>query len=210
MIADDPKSTEIIKPLVVGKNIRAWQINYQDTWLILTKRGINIDAYPAIKNHLAKWQAELMPQKTGKESQGRSRGDYKWYELQASPSDTERFEKAKIVYPDIAKEPRFAFDTTGSYANDTTFVIPIDDLYLLGVLNSSSVKDFFIEVGAQVRGGYLRFKRQYVEKIPIPHASTTEREAISKLVQKCLDAKGIGYEVWEKEINNRVTALYGL
>lgn len=31
-----------------------------------------------------------------------------------------------------------------------------------------------------------------------------------KLVQKCLDAKGVNCEVWEKEIGDRVAALYGL
>jgi hypothetical protein len=53
-------------------------------------------------------------------------------------------------------------------------------------------------------------EERYMSKIPIPNASTTEREAISKLVQKCLDAKGVGCEEWEKEIDDRVAALYGL
>jgi predicted kinase len=49
-----------------------------------------------------------------------------------------------------------------------------------------------------------------MSKIPIPSTSTSEREAISKLVQKCLDAKGVNCEAWEKEIDQRVAALYGL
>ncbi|MEH2117676.1 hypothetical protein [Nostoc sp.] len=53
-------------------------------------------------------------------------------------------------------------------------------------------------------------KSFYVEQIPIPNASTREREAISQLVKKCLDAKGINCEIWEKEIDERVAALYGL
>ena len=47
-------------------------------------------------------------------------------------------------------------------------------------------------------------------KLPIPIASANEKEAISKLVQNCLDAKGIECETWEREINERVAALYGL
>ena len=57
-----------------------------------------------------------------------------------------------------------------------------NDLYLLGVLNSLSVYKYFIEIGAQVRGGYLRFKLQCVEQIPIPEASDSEKETISRLV----------------------------
>ncbi|MBW4570169.1 MAG: hypothetical protein KME31_19700 [Tolypothrix carrinoi HA7290-LM1] len=44
----------------------------------------------------------------------------------------------------------------------------------------------------------------------LDNASTTERETISKLVQKCLDAKGVNCEAWEKEISDRVASLYGL
>ncbi len=49
-----------------------------------------------------------------------------------------------------------------------------------------------------------------MNKIPIPIASDSEKEAISKLVQKCLDAQGVDCEAWEKEIDDRVAALYGL
>jgi hypothetical protein len=135
----------------------------------------------------------------------------RWYELQQPQKRyISAFLKPKIVFPDISKKPRFALDNTGAYTNDTSFIIPTNDLYLLGVLNSSTVEMFFIEVGAQIRGNYLRFKRQYVEKIPIPNATKKEKETISKLVQKCLDAKGENCEQWEKEIDEKVAALYGL
>ncbi len=55
-----------------------------------------------------------------------------------------------------------------------------------------------------------RFIRQYVEKIPIPTASAADRSAIAALAQKCLDARGVGCETWEKEIDERVAGLYGL
>ena len=89
-------------------------------------------------------------------------------------------------------------------------VIPLADLYLLGVLNSSTAKQFFEDISIQRNGNYLEFKPIYVSQISIPNASNTEREAISKLVQKCLDAKGVNCEIWEKEIDERVAALYGL
>ena len=89
-------------------------------------------------------------------------------------------------------------------------VIPLLDFYLLGILNSNSSKQFFEDISIQRNGNYLEFKPIYVSQLPIPNASATEREAISQLVLKCLDAKGIGCEAWEKEIDERVTALYGL
>ncbi len=210
LISQDPKSDEIIKPFAVGKDVRKWTVDYKDRWLIFTRRGIKIDKYPAIKEHLSQWKPELTPKKTGQEKLGRKPGPYKWYEIQDNVAYHATFERPKIVFPDIAKRPRFAFDATGSYVGDTTFVAVVEDLYLLGLLNSSAVEDFFIELGATVRGGYLRFKDQYVQQIPIPDASAADRDAIASLVQKCLDAKGVGCEEWEREIDERVAKLYGL
>jgi hypothetical protein len=34
--------------------------------------------------------------------------------------------------------------------------------------------------------------------------------SIAELVQKCLDAEGVGCKEWEAEIDERVAALYGL
>jgi hypothetical protein len=56
----------------------------------------------------------------------------------------------------------------------------------------------------------LELRAIYVSRIPIPDAPTSERRAISPYVQECLDAKGVGCERWEQEINERVAALYGL
>jgi adenine-specific DNA-methyltransferase len=44
----------------------------------------------------------------------------------------------------------------------------------------------------------------------IPTTSEPDRLAIEALVQKCLDAKGVGVLEWEAEIDDRVAHLYGL
>jgi hypothetical protein len=49
-----------------------------------------------------------------------------------------------------------------------------------------------------------------LQNTPIPDASASDRKAIGTLAQKCLDAAGVGCEAWEKEIDERVSALYGL
>ncbi len=218
LIAQDSKSTEIIKPLAIGDDVRKWCINYKDKWLIFTRRGINIDAYPAIKTYLAQWRTELEPKprnwSNSSKWEGRKSGSYKWYEIQDEVAYYAAFDKPKIVYPVIAKESRFALDTKGAFTNDKAFIITVPDLYLLGVLNSSSIwkylKNLCSVLGDADKGGRLELRAIYISKIPIPNASTTEREAISQLVQKCLDAKGVNCEAWEKEISDRVAALYGL
>ena len=69
---------------------------------------------------------------------------------------------------------------------------------------------FAAVLGDAQKHGRIRLKRQYIAKIPIPPASESEKEPIIKLVQTCLDAKGVNCEEWEKEIDERVAALYGL
>jgi type I restriction-modification system DNA methylase subunit len=204
VIAGDPKSDEIIKPLVVGDDVRRWRANFRDRWLIVTPVGIDIKRYPAVFKHLKQWQPEL--------EQRWDKGDH-WWELR--PCDYyAAFDKPKIIYPDIAKEPRFAFDDKGLCVNNTTYFLAVHDLYLLGVLNSRTMWDYakqrFSVLGDASDGGRLRFFRQFVRTLPIPDASSRDRAAISTLVQKCVDAKGIGCEKWEKEIDERVAALYGL
>ena len=200
LISQDARSAEIIKPLAVGKDVRRWVIDNKGRWLIVTKIGVDMTRYPAIMQRLCQWETEL--QKRG------DQGEH-WWELRSCAYYAE-FDKPKIIYPDIALEPRFAFDKTGTFLGNTGYFFASDDLFVLGVLNSRAVTDYYIEKSAQVRGGYLRFFSQYVERIPIPSASEAERQAIAALVQKCLDAKGVECQTWESEINARVEALYGL
>jgi hypothetical protein len=201
LVAKSPKSTEIIKQLIVGRDIRKWYVDYQDKHLLYMYHGINTKELTSVVEHLQLYRQQLEERATRQE----------WYELQQPQLRyTSFYKQPKIIYPIIANKPRFAFDTTGSFINDKAFIIPVYDLCLLGILNSSYVWEYLNSICSKLRGGDLELRHIYISKIPIPNASTTEREAISKLVQKCLDAKGADCEAWEKEIDDRVAALYGL
>jgi type I restriction-modification system DNA methylase subunit len=203
LIFEDPASEEIIKPLAVGDDVRKWRTKDKGKWLIVTKIGIDIAKYPAIFNHLQKWQSQL--------EKRCDQGNH-WWELRACAYYS-AFDQPKIIYPDIAKESRFTFDNNGKYLGNTSYFIPVNNLYLLGVLNSSYVWNFCKEncsvMGDAAKNGRLRLFRDFMKIIPIPHVSEIEQKQISKLVQKCLDAKGVGCEKWEREIDILVGRLYG-
>lgn len=186
LIAQDPKNTEIIKPLAVGDDVRKWHIRDSDKWLIFTRRGIDINQYPAIKNHLEQWRDDLSPKQSSSDAKGRKPGRYKWYEIQDDIAYYQAFEKPKIIYPDIAKESRFAFDAEQHYLGNTIYFIAKNDLFLLAVLNSSIIwtycKETLTVLGDADKGGRLRFFRQFVEKIPIPPASDRDKAEIENLV----------------------------
>ncbi|MEP7340642.1 MAG: DNA methyltransferase [Acidobacteriota bacterium] len=171
LIAEDSKSSQVIKPLLQGEDVRRWHITPKDRWLIFTRRGINIDAYPAIKNHLAHWKAELTPKQSREQIKGRKPGRYQWYEIQDDVAYYEIFESPKIIFPDIAKEPRFYLDKTNTYLANTGYALGTDDTYLLGILNSKlfwfAISNISIPFG--VRAGKFRYRLiyQYMEKVPI-------------------------------------------
>ncbi|OUL27441.1 TaqI-like C-terminal specificity domain-containing protein [Nostoc sp. 106C] len=205
LITQDPKSAEIIKPLTVGDDIRKWRVNYKDKWFIYSPWNLKIDNYPAVKNHLTQWVQELKARPECRE------GRYNWWCMARYGAEyVDAFNQPKIIYPVIAKESRFALDTKGAFTNDKAFIIPIPELYLLGILNSSIIWEYLKSQCSELLGKSLELRSIYMNKIPIPNASTTDRQVISKLVQKCLDAKGLECEAWEKEIDERVAALYGL
>lgn len=114
--------------------------------------------YPILTNHLKPFE---------KRAKKRSdQGNY-WWELRACDYYKE-FEKPKIVYPEIATEGRFTIDIENTYFDMTSFIIGSDSEELLGVLNSKLISFIFGEISSEIRGGFLRWKRQYVYNLPIP------------------------------------------
>ena len=107
LIEEDPKSAEVIKPFLAGRDIKRYQQPVSDKYLIFTRRGINIDGYPAIKNHLLHYNDRLMPKPAdwkGESWKGRKPGLYKWYEIQDTIDYWREFEKPKILWPGISKK----------------------------------------------------------------------------------------------------------
>lgn len=59
LIAEDPKSAEIIRPILRGRDIKRYAVDFKDKWLIASHNGftregrrippINIEHYPAVK-----------------------------------------------------------------------------------------------------------------------------------------------------------------
>ena len=61
LISRDKRSAELIKPLLGGENIKHYFVEPPDLWLIFTRRGVDINRYPAIREHLVKYKADLTP-----------------------------------------------------------------------------------------------------------------------------------------------------
>ena len=185
LILEDPKSEEIIKPFLAGRDIKRYARLEADKYVIFTRRGIDIDRYPAVKKHLLNFKQRLAPRPnsfTG-DWPGRKPGNYQWYEIQDTVDYFKEFETNKIIIPSIVKSASYTYDTEGIYSNDKTSIVPCEDLFLLGILNSK-VADYFLHSIASTRaGGYFEYKPMYVSQIPIADNSEFHDQISSKVKQ---------------------------
>ena len=218
LIAEHPSSNEVLKPFLRGRDVRRWQLNYQDLWLIFIRRGADIDNYPAIKRHLSQYRKQLEPGPkdwpVNKPWPGRKAGPYKWYEIQDNIAYWQEFEQSKIIYPDIYQHQSFTIDTAGFYCGNTCYFIPTEETWLCGLLNARSVAWFYSLVSNRLGGGALRGFSDYIKQIPIPNATTTQKISISQLVDQILAAKRTNPDAdvfeLENEIDQIVYSLYDL
>jgi hypothetical protein len=234
LIAEDARSAELIKPFLAGRDIKRYEQPRSDKYLIFTRHGLYIDDYPAIKQYLNQFKERLTPKPrnwTGKDWKGRKPGAYEWYEIQDTIDYHAEFEKPKIFWPEIAGSARFTFDESGYYANNKTYLIPLADLYLLGLLNSSSLRLFIHSVCTDLQGNSFNFSEVFVERTPVrptdfsDPADVARHDRLVELVQSMLDlhrhlsipgpehertllARRI--EATDRQIDRLVYELYGL
>jgi methylase of polypeptide subunit release factors len=180
LIAQDPASEALIKPFLVGRDVKRYTPPKSDKYLIFPYRGMNIDDYPAIKAHLERYKNRLMPKPKGHVGAwgGRSSTGHEWYELQAPSAYWQEFEKPKIVFPDISTVGNFTIDNNGLYPDMTCFFIPTNSSYLLALLNSKVVRFYTKRISSEIRGGFLRWKKQYIVQLPIPRIDETKAEEV--------------------------------
>ncbi len=180
LIAEHPTSADILKPFLHGRNIRRWQVARPDSWLIFTCRRIEINRYPAIRKHLEKYRSSL----------SKRAGKQKWYELPVTKRDAEHFTKTKLVCPNTYDHQTFAVDTDGFYCGDTCYVIPTEETWLCGLLNSRVVEWFYSQESKQLTGDYLKARSRYMKEIPIPDLTTTQKSQIGKIVDYLIYLQG--------------------
>jgi len=172
LITEDPKSAELIKPFLAGRDLKRYQPPCSEQYLILIPKGWTNqksggvkDAWKWLQNNYPGVASHLKP--FSEKAQKRyDKGEY-WWELRACDYYAE-FEKPKIMLPDISMRGNFTMDTEGDcYCVNTAYIISNAEKYLCGILNSTLLTFFYRNIASTYRGGYLRFIYQYVAKLPI-------------------------------------------
>lgn len=212
LVAENPKSIEIIKPILRGRDLEKYNFNFQNFYLINSHNGlkrknierINVEKdYPNVYEYLS----SFLPKVEERQDQGEH-----WSNLR-NCAYLEDFQKPKIVWGEISDKPKFAFDDSNYFAEATTFLMTGKNLkYLLAILNSKVSEWYFNQISTTTGMGTNRWKKYKIELLPIKDISEKQQEPIVKLVDKILIANKSSEDTTELEnkIDELVYKLYDL
>lgn len=201
LVEEDPRSAEVIKPWLRGKDIKRWKADSSGLYIIFANRGIDIDCYPAIEAHLRWFRNDLEKRATAHL--------HPWYELQQPQEGIyQEFSAHKIIINNVLKFPSFSYDTSGAFAGNACFFMVPPSPAVAAVLNSSIGSSLLIRQCTLLQNGYIQVFIQFLEQLPIPHLSQEIDQKLSKHVETL--ASDANAPDIESEIDSLVFDAYGL
>ena len=211
LVARDPKSADVLKPVLRGRDIRRFMADWAGYWLIDTHNGyegvpaVDVDEYPAVKEHLAGFYARL----ERRYDKGRTP-----YNLR-NCAYHEDFSKEKLIFMDLTDQGRFGYDNDGLLCVNTAFILTGTSVkYLCAVLNSVLITWFMGNSALNSGMGTTRWIRSTVERIPIPKITADKQRPLITLVERIIAAKAANPSAdtlpLETKLDTIVHTLYGL
>ena len=223
LIAADPKSAAIIKPILRGKDIRRWRPRWPGLWLIYSHIGVAENDYPAIRSHLLPFRQKLLARRGGANPKT-GKVPYNWWQLQVDYYKSgayKRFEREKLFWSDLTEEGRFAhWNQDEVFCLNSAYALSIPNGsghtigYLCATLNSRLVTWFIKRTALNSGMGVPRWIRSTVEQIPIPSLTPADRLPFANTTNRILRAVETNSDAdlssLEDELNRHVYDLYGL
>ena len=202
LLKEDPKSAEIIRPILRGRDIKRYGYNFAETYVILAYYGsykILEKEYPAVYKHLLQYERQLKSRgqcrytSSGKISNNIDfQGQHHWLELDNNLSlqKLEDFYKQKIIWGEISDKTKFAIDLEGKFFNEATTFLMVGKslLFLVGYLNSKVSEYFFSKIGTTTGVGTVRWKKFTIEQLLVPRLNNDDQMTIEKLVLKIISS----------------------
>ena len=202
LITADAKSAELIKPMVRGRDISAYSItDYEYLIGTFPSLKLEIENYPAIKEHLLSFGYDRLKQTGDKGSRKKTRGN--WFETQDSINYYNEFAKPKIIYPNMTSTFPFMLDETGMLANQKCFILTTKDdsislQFLNAVFNSSIAKLWIWYKCPELQGGTREISKVYFEHFPVPIANKEQSDMVAKQSTKCSELTLKSFNVIQK------------
>ena len=206
LIAADPKSAELIRPILRGKDVKRYSYAFADLWLITTHNGIksknippiHVEDYPAIHKHLDDYYPQLIKRA--------DKGDTP-YNLRNCVYMNEFF-KQKIVYREISDNMNACMVESGIMLNNKCYIITGEHLiYILSFLNSTLFKKIILPEVNTVGGKGEAF----LSRISLVRPSKEVEEKIHELYHKRIETTStLDVEKIDRCVDETFCSLYGL
>jgi len=234
LVAEDINSDKLIRPLLLGRNVRPYYEPIINNYLIIIPKGFTIrrnldpidpnylkepvprysnmeydDAWVWFRSNFPAISSYLLPHKEKAEARI-DKGDF-WWELRACDY-YDKFEHPKILYQVFQVKPCFIYDDKGMYCNNSMWIIPSDDKVLLGIINSKMGWWLISKYCTAIQNGYQLIWK-YFGQIPIPNESKKNTNIEAKVEQTINIKKSdpaANTTALEAEIDRLVYELYGL
>ena len=218
LVEEDPRSAELIKPWLRGRDIKRWRAEPAGQYVIAIQnsgdsgsvnawdeagskeaaKDILRETYPAIHDHLSWFEQKLRTRQ--------DQGKY-WWELRPCAYYHE-FAYPKIVFNRFINSASFAYDITGSYHNDACYMVVPPSPSLAALVNSTLGWWLLLHLCTALQNGYIQVFVQFLEQMPIPSLSEDIEQILSHHVQSL--ASGTDAPDIELEIDSLVFHAYGL
>ena len=177
LLGASSKNSEIIFPVLRGRDIDRYAHKPASSSILVTKNGIDIvKDYPDVAKYLEQKNAEL-----GGKIQARSDQGNHWMNLRDCKYYSS-LESEKIVWSEMSANGRFCRASNSTYIIDTAYMLVTPHIeYLLAILNSSLVLAFISQSASKLGASGLRWKRHIIEQIPIPAIDQVPQESLAAL-----------------------------
>ena len=203
------KTDDLIRPILRGRDIKRYEYNFADLYLINTHNGvkdkniprIDIKDYPAIKNHLDEYWDKI--------STRADKGDTPYNLRNCAYMD--EFNKPKMLWSETMRVhkhsnerfPRFSFDYNGFITDKTCFFAVGEKLEWIVCFLNSYVGQYLCSKYVSIldNGGYL-MQKIYIEKIPLPSVPDKMLDLCKSQIKKATKEK-------ENEIDLKIYNIYG-
>ena len=218
LVKEDPRSAELIKPWLRGRDIKRWRAEWAGWYVIAVQNSADADAgnpwggaasekaarevfastYPAIHAHLSEYEDKLK----SRVDQGKF-----WWELRAC-AYYHKLSEAKIIFSKFIASPMFAFDTSGSYVGNANGVVVEPPSWLFPLMQSS-VFWFLLSLRlTRLQNGYYQVMNDNLAAVPLvkpAQSAVKQLEAVA-----CLGLDGHMRLQAEAELDSLSCDVYGL
>ncbi|MGN6267125.1 MAG: DUF7149 domain-containing protein [Ginsengibacter sp.] len=212
LIREDPKSEEIIKPILRGEDVKAYVPEWAGKWLINAHNGVkskgiepvNIERdYQAVFRWLSRFQNKL--------EKRFDKGDH-WTNLR-NCAYIQEFDKPKIIYPNMTKYLPFVYDKGSFFTNQKCFIVTGEHLgYLTAFFNSKIFRFAFKEYFPELLGDTRELSKVFFQNVSVIPVDDNLDTQFSILIDEIVNRKNRAEKFMgiETEIENKLAEVYSL